>query len=79
MSDLTVEMHTLKCDYPGCNEQAQDDKYSACADYNQACEYFADTWEPGWLHTPDRKDFCPKHNFYDDEADEYVPVEEVKQ
>ena len=74
-------MHTLACDWPGCDEVASDDMYSAWESYDSALIMFADPGNDGeWLHTEDGKDYCPKHWHLDDEWNRSVgpnPKEEV--
>lgn len=81
MSDRIIPMHTLACDWPGCDEVASDDMYSAWESYDSALIMFADPGNDGeWLHTEDGKDYCPKHWHLDDEWNRSVgpnPKEEV--
>lgn len=68
MSDMTFPVHTLACDWPGCEETAHDDMYSAYESYESAWFMFAEEINGGeWLHTyhPSR-DYCSKHWHYDD-------------
>ena len=80
MSDRIIPMHTLACDWPGCEEIAQDDVYSGWESYDSAVIMFADPDNDGeWLHT-DGKDYCPKHWHLDDEYNRSVgpdPKEEA--
>lgn len=68
MSDMTFPAHTLACDWPGCEQTASDDMYSAWESYDSAVIMFADPDnDDEWLHTDDGKDYCPKHWHWDDE------------
>lgn len=68
MSDMTFPAHTLACDWPGCEQTASDDMYSAWESYDSAVIMFAGPGNDGeWLHTDDGKDYCPKHWHWDDE------------
>ncbi|MCI1643790.1 MAG: hypothetical protein LKI98_04245 [Bifidobacterium crudilactis] len=71
MSDLTVEMHTLKCDWTGCEEAASNDEYCCWNDYNQAVDAFAGFEGGGWYHDWDSgKDYCPSHWHWNEETEE---------
>lgn len=81
MSDRIIPMHTLACDWPECEETAQNDIYSGWESYDSAVTVFADPDHGGeWLHTDDGKDYCPKHWHLDDEYERSVgpdPKEEA--
>lgn len=73
MSDLTVEMHTMQCDYPGCSKHASNDDYSCFGDYEEAVDQFTNGYdETGWWHAASDRDYCPKHWHWDEETDEQV-------
>lgn len=73
MSDMTFTAHTLACDWPGCDQTAHDNEYSAWESYDSAVMMFADPDNGGeWLHK-DGHDYCPKHWHLDDDLGERAP------
>lgn len=72
MSDMTFPAHTLACDWPGCDQTAHDDQYSAWESYDSAVTMFADPDNDGeWLHK-DGHDYCSKH-WHENKDGERVP------
>ncbi|WP_295729072.1 hypothetical protein [uncultured Bifidobacterium sp.] len=74
MSDRVITCHRLACDWPDCEETAQDDLYDGSATYEQAVsewaylpdEQYDDFSDKDFLHDPATgKDYCPYHWHYD--------------
>ena len=74
MSDVKLEGHALKCDWPGCNHESEDEETWAFPDRYEALrwwsytpnEHYKEQWctatEGFWLHDPQTGyDYCPKH------------------
>lgn len=74
MSDVKLEGHALKCDWPGCSHESQDEETWAFPDRYDALrwwsytpnEHYKEQWctntEGFWLHDPQTgNDYCPKH------------------
>ena len=74
MSDVKEEGHALKCDWPGCSHESEDEEHYAFSDRDGALSWWAYTPTEGykeqwctateglWLHDPQTgKDYCPKH------------------
>lgn len=82
MSDRIIPMHTLACDWTGCEETAADDLADSCGTYKEAIERWAylpqelvSEWKnDDWLHDPDTgRDYCPKHWHWDKTDSTRVP------
>lgn len=78
MSDVKIAGHALKCDWPGCGHESEDEETFAFHDRDEAIRWWAYTPYEGykpqwctdtdgfWLHDPETgKDYCSKHWRYD--------------
>lgn len=74
MSDRVLTYHRLACDWPGCEETAQDDLYDGNSTYEEAVrqwtylpdEEYDDFSDKEFLHDPATgKDYCADHWHYD--------------